>query len=254
MLEREIDIKSKQYKIYKNLVWNVYSRIKENGEIKRVNFSTISPIQQKYKFTTIKNESEPFLSGEYIFRIYDRILNKTWSNSKDNYKLRGSREDKWSVREYIFDYVEVFDTSLIRQVNSEIFYPEIEYQNYEDDDYEPIQPPPMLRITITDFPEFEPSSSATIISEIPYTINSIGIRYTYSGDNIEDMNSNLLERENFIKETVPMKIFGNSTISFYGRYKYYDLEYKGLLNEYEEDYVFPPIAFNIDIELEERII
>lgn len=63
---QEIDIKSKQYKIYKNLIWTVYSRIKEGDEIKRISFSKINLVNPRYKTTVIKNETEPFLEGEYI--------------------------------------------------------------------------------------------------------------------------------------------------------------------------------------------
>lgn len=254
MLEKEIDIKSKQYKIYKNLVWTVYSRIKESNEIKRVTFSKINPIEENYKITTIKNETEPFLEGEYIYRRYDKVLNTVWSNSKDNYKTSADRNDKWTVKKFLFDYVEVFDTSVIKTVNSQIYYPPV--QNEYDDDNNPIiiQPPPMLSITTTIYPEFESPTSTNIIVPIPYTIQSSGIRYTYSGDDIKDENNNKIDNSAFLKDSISMIIYGNSNITFFGRYKYYDLEYKGKLQEYYEDYSFPPSDFNLNIELEETII
>lgn len=248
---QEIDIKSKQYKIYKNLIWTVYSRIKEGNEIKRVSFSKMDLVNQKYKTTVIKNETEPFLEGEYLYKIYDRLVNTSWTNSRGNYKFTNDREDKWTVREFLYDYVEVYDTSVIKIINSQIYYPPPE----NDDNNTPLPPPPpMLKITTTTFPEFSSPSSSMIIVPIPYIINSDGIRYTYSGDEIKDLNENVLQTSNFIKTPISMKIYGNSTITFYGRYRYYELEYKGKTRELKENYTFPPVGFNIDIELEETEI
>lgn len=248
---QEIDIKSKQYKIYKNLIWTVYSRIKEGNEIKRVSFSKMDLVNQKYKTTVIKNETEPFLEGEYLYKIYDRLVNTSWTNSRGNYKFTNDREDKWTVREFLYDYVEVYDTSVIKIINSQIYYPPPQ----NDDNSTPLPPPPpMLKITTTTFPEFSSPSSSMIIVPIPYIINSDGIRYTYSGDEIKDLNENVLQTSNFIKTPISMKIYGNSTITFYGRYRYYELEYKGKIKELKENYTFPPVGFNIDIELEETEI
>lgn len=153
----------------------------------------------------------------------------------------------------MYDYVEVYDTSVIKTVNSQIYYPPSENDNELDNTPQP-PPPPMLQITTTTFSEFGSPSSSMIIVPIPYTINSDGIRYTYSGDEIKDLDENTLRTSNFIKTPISMKIYGNSTITFYGRYRYYELEYKGKISESKENYTFPPVGFDINIELEETEI